>query len=44
MKKYKWIVWVGGVDDYFSTYWSAITYAEAMFEEGYDDIKIEENK
>jgi len=42
MRKYKWVVWVGGVDDYFSTYWSARTYAEAMLQEGYDDVKIEE--
>ena len=42
MRKYKWVVWVGGVDDYFSTYCSARTYAEAMLEEGYDDVKIEE--
>jgi len=42
MRKYKWVVWIGGVDDYFSTYWSARTYAEAMLEEGYDDVKIEE--
>ena len=44
MKKYKWIVWVGGVDEYFDTYWSARHYAENMMLKGYDDVILEENK
>ena len=44
MKKYKWIVWVGGVDEYFDTYSSARHYAENMMLKGYDDVILEENK
>jgi len=34
MIKYKWIVWVGGVDDYY-VHW---------IDKGYDNVIIEENK
>jgi hypothetical protein len=42
--KYKWIVWVGGVDEYFRTHIEARNYANSMIEEGYDDVYLEENK
>ena len=44
MIQYKWIVWVGGVDEYFRTHTEARRYANSMVEEGYDDVYLEENK
>ena len=43
MIEYKWIVWVGGVDEYFDTYYWARHYAENMMLKGYDDVILEEN-
>ena len=39
MIQYKWIVWVGGVDEYFRTHTEARRYLK-----GYDDVYLEENK
>ena len=42
----KYIVWVGGVDDYYTTYEKAKEHYDEWIEKGYDDVileKIEEN-
>ena len=44
MSKYKWIVWVGGVDEYFRTHTEAKRYVNSMIKEGYDDVILEEIK
>ena len=40
----KWIVWVGGVDDYFFTHTQARRYANIMIDKGYDDVYLEKIK
>jgi hypothetical protein len=42
MNKFKWVVWVGGVDEYFDTHYKAKRYAENMMLKGYDDVILEE--
>ena len=48
MKKYyKYIVWIGGVDEYFTNYTAAKKCYDYWIEEEYDDVvieKIEEKK
>ena len=52
MSKWKYIVWVGGVDDYYTTYerakehydmWDKLGYDELILEK-IDDNEIEENE
>ena len=40
-EKYKYIVWVGGVDDYYSNYKDAKRDADQWKAKGYDDVIIE---
>ena len=44
MSKYKWIVWVGGVDDYYVHYADAKRDYDNWLSKGYDDVVLEENK
>jgi len=41
MKEYKYIVWVGGCDDYYSNYLDAKRDADEWKSKGYDDVIIE---
>jgi len=41
---YRWIVWVGGVDDYYTTYERAKKHYDQWVYEGYGDVQIEEIK
>ena len=43
MKKIDWkyIVWVGGVDEYYTTYEKAKEHYDEWVELGYDDVFIE---
>ena len=40
-KKFKYIVWVGGCDDYYSNYNDAKNDADEWIAKGYDDVIIE---
>jgi len=42
MAKYKYIVWVGGVDDYYKNYEDAKRAYNEWIDKGYDDVQIEE--
>jgi hypothetical protein len=42
MTKYKYIVWVGGVDDYYKNYEDAKRDYNEWIAKGYDDVQIEE--
>ena len=44
MKEYKYIVWVGGCDDYYTNYNDAKRDADEWIAKGYDDVIIEEIK
>jgi hypothetical protein len=44
MSKYKWIVWVGGVDDYYVHYTDAKRDYDDWIAKGYDNVIIKENK
>ena len=44
MIKYKWIVWVGGVDDYYVHYADAKRDYDNWIDKGYDNVTIKENK
>ena len=39
--EWKYIVWVGGVDDYYKTYERAKEHYDEWIEQGYDDVIIE---
>jgi len=39
---WKWIVWVGGVDDYYVDYSTAKKHYDEWIEKGYDQVQIEE--
>ena len=39
--QWKYAVWVGGVDDYFTDYRSAKTNYDHWVNEGYDDVQLE---
>lgn len=41
---YKYIVWVGGCDDYYTNYNDAKRDADEWKAKGYDDVIIEEIK
>jgi len=46
-KKWKYIVWVGGCDDYYSNYKKAKQHYDEWINKGYNDViieKIERNK
>lgn len=40
--KYKYVVWVGGVDDYYTTYERAKEHYDEWVAKGYDDVIIQE--
>tara|TARA_R100000234_G_C4985115_1_gene172832 strand:+ start:558 stop:701 length:144 start_codon:yes stop_codon:yes gene_type:complete len=42
--KWKYIVWVGGTDDYYTTLEDAQRDYDEWIDEGYDDVIIEEIK
>ena len=42
--EYKYIVWVGGCDDYYTNYNDAKRDADEWIAKGYDDVIIEEIK
>ena len=42
MSDYKYIVWVGSCDDYYTTYERAKEHYCKWVEQGYDDVYIEE--
>ena len=42
MSNYKYIVWVGGCDDYFATYYRAKKHYDEWIDKGYEDVQIEE--
>ena len=47
MLGFRWIVWVGGVDDYYTTYERAKEHFDMWDKLGYDELileKIEENE
>jgi len=41
MSKYKYIVWVGDCDDYYTTYERAKEHYDEWIEQGYDDVHLE---
>ncbi len=46
-ENWKYIVWVGGVDDYYTTYERAKEHYDEWIKQGYDDVileKIEKEK
>ena len=38
---WRYIVWVGGVDDYYTTYERAKEHYDEWIEQGYDEVIIE---
>tara|TARA_R100000353_G_scaffold151129_1_gene109532 strand:+ start:405 stop:551 length:147 start_codon:yes stop_codon:yes gene_type:complete len=40
--KYKYIVWVGGCDDYYTDYNKAKEHYDEWIKKGYDDVCIEQ--
>ena len=40
LAEYRYIVWVGGCDDYFTTYKKAKEHYDNWIDEGYDDVKL----
>ena len=42
MEEYKYIVWVGGCDDYYKNYNDAKRDADEWRAKGYDDVILEE--
>ena len=40
--KYKYIVWVGGCDDYYTDYKKAKEHYDEWIKKGYDDVCIEQ--
>ena len=41
---WRYIVWVGGVDDYYEDYSSAYKHYQEWLDKGYDDVCIEKIK
>jgi len=39
--KWKYIVWVGGVDDYYTNYEKAKKHYNEWIKKGYDDVILE---
>ena len=44
MNKWKYIVWVGGCDDYYVDYEQAKKHYDEWIDKGYDDVILEEIK
>ena len=44
MLGFRWIVWVGGVDDYYTHHETAKKHYEEWINKGYDDVQLEEIK
>tara|TARA_R100001129_G_C5146940_1_gene197716 strand:+ start:308 stop:454 length:147 start_codon:yes stop_codon:yes gene_type:complete len=44
MNKWKYVVWVGGCDDYYVDYEQAKKHYDEWIEKGYDDVILEEIK
>ena len=42
--KWKYIVWVGGCDDYYVDYEQAKKHYDEWIDKGYDDVILEEIK
>ena len=38
---YKYIIWVGGVDDHYDNYQEALYAYEDWLDKGYDDVSVE---
>ena len=38
--EYKYVVWVGGVDDYYTTYNRALEDFNEWTEKGYNDVQL----
>ena len=44
LSKWKYIVWVGGVDDYYTTYERAKVHYDEWIAKGYNDVILEKIK
>jgi len=44
MKRYNYVVWVGGVDNYFINYSDALRDYNYWISKGYDDVVLEKIK
>ena len=44
MSNYKYVVWVGGCDDYYTTYEIAKKHYDEWINKGYNDVYIQEIK
>ena len=42
MSDYKYVVWVGGCDDYYTTYERAKKHYDEWINKGYNDVYIQE--
>jgi hypothetical protein len=42
MSKYKYVVWVGSCDDYYTSYKKAKQDYDEWIKQGYDDVHLEE--
>ena len=40
MSKWKYVVWVGACDDYYTTYERAKKHYDEWMEKGYDDVVL----
>ena len=40
MAKFRYVVWVGGVDDYYTNYDRAKEHYDEWIEQGYDDVVL----
>ena len=40
MNKYKYVVWVGGCDDYCTEYEQAKEHCDEWIKQGYDDVHL----
>jgi hypothetical protein len=40
MNEYKYVVWVGGCDDYYTTYERAKEHYDEWIEQGYDGVHL----
>ena len=38
---WRYIVWVGGIDDYYKNYGRALKHYQEWIDKGYDDVVIE---
>jgi len=41
---WRYVVWVGGVDDYYKDYGKALEHYQEWLDKGYDDVVIEKIK